>query len=138
MAGTILSLERIGWTILSPTLWKDDLGVQRELTDFAPKIFGTIMKHSVQRWLERDLANGTGDENIRTRVTMDIPQNFIRAKKHDRKAKIAVGTVATNALWTLTRLNDAGYEVDSIMCPMCNAHPDTLHAVVVVVLRPAP
>ena len=127
VAATILSLERIGWRAISPTLWEDDLGIQRELTKFAPKVFETIMRHSVQRGIEREMAKDTGDPNVRSRVTFDIPQNYVRAKAHSKKAKIAVGAVATNALWTLTRLKDAGYVVDSTKCALCHTHEDTLH-----------
>ena len=51
----------------------------------------------------------------------------MRAKKHSSKAKLAVSVAVSNAVWTKTRLRDAGYVVPDTLCELCGEAEDTLH-----------
>jgi hypothetical protein len=52
---------------------------------------------------------------------------FMRRRANTPDEKKAVGAASTNAIWTKTRLRDAGYLVEDVMCHLCGKVEDTLH-----------
>jgi len=107
-----LSLNRVGWTRNGPTEWVDDAGVVRDLTQYAPRLFMQVMQDSTQRMLERKLASSNGHESfVGRRACIDFVRRFLMSKTRSRVEAIVVAAAATNAIWTLVRLFEAGYIV---------------------------
>jgi len=104
------------------------LGVVRDLAQYSPKMFGMIMRESTQRLLERRLATSNGHPSFEGRsACVDYVRRFVMSKVRTRVETIVVAAAATNAIWTLWRLQQAGYLIDDCRCPLCKEMIDTLH-----------
>jgi len=91
-------------------------------------MFGMIMRESTQRLLERRLAASNGHPSFEGRsACVDYVRRFVLSKVRPRVETIVVAAAATNAIWTLWRLQQAGYLVDDCRCPLCKDMIDTLH-----------
>ena len=124
----VLLLQRIGWTCADPFLWEDDIGITYDLALFGPKLFSNALRSSVQRHLERQLAEKSGDAALAgRRASLEPAKAFMRAKKNNSKSKLAVSLAVSNAVRTRTRLFEAGYVVEDTRCELCGEGEDTLH-----------
>ena len=45
----------------------------------------------------------------------------------DEEARGFYKAAACDAIWTRTRLRDAGYLLEDVSCPLCGTQEDTLH-----------
>ena len=145
LAAVGLSLKRFGWDVTEALAWVDDLGCRRNLLDFSPAMWQTFFRASVQRQLERDLACQVRiDVSLRTgehplplpclaqedgpRVLTDVARAACApaSKKLDPLGKTLVACFYCDGIWTRTRLQQAGYVVDSLLCDLCGLEPDTL------------
>ena len=128
VGATILSMDRLQWHAEAWDEWTDDLGRTRPLGDFSPKMFSNFLRDSVARSEERKVAASIGHEDLRgRRACADVPRAYVNAKGHTRAQKSVVAAAATNAIWTRTRLHNAGYELESVACEKCGRGADTLH-----------
>ena len=104
----------------------NDLGVTLDIGDFAPKLFNSMLQRSWERRSEKILAQETGDPELSgKRACMAEARKFMRKKANPADQKKAVGAAASNAIWTRTRLKEAGYLVESTLCELCGAGEDT-------------
>ena len=127
IASAVLSMQRIGWRTDTESIWTDDLGIERDISEYSPKLMAIFLRDSVHKQLERSIAAAIGDPTVGERICLDIARSYVFSGKHARKAKIAVESAATNALWPKTRLKEAGYVVEDTRCQMCWAAEDTIH-----------
>ena len=128
IGAAILTIDRIGWSPISATKWKDDRGIEIDLTLYSPKLFDILVRDSCQRLAERSLAKKTADPLLVNRsACLDPARDYIKKRKHSTKAKSAVAAVVTNSLWTKSRLRESGYQLDDVLCDLCGVATDTLH-----------
>ena len=104
------------------------LGDQARLSDHAPKMFASFLKASLERVALKTLAQKVGDPQLLGRTAcLDVARTFLASSSRTSIEAAAVGAATTNCIWTKTRLSEAGYEVDSELCQLCLAEPDTVH-----------
>ena len=128
IGATSLTLERFHWTVQSPTVWIDDIGVTRDLKEYSPKMFRTFLTDSAFRLMEAQVCDSIGDPSMAGhRACMDVVRKYVRSSKHEAPAKAAVAAAATNVVWTRARAFNSGYALDDTSCPMCGLFQDTLH-----------
>ena len=106
------TLRRLGWEVLSPTLWLDDRGQQVDLTRWSPVYVGKVVELSVDRWLGQRLAEELGDPDLSVGV-WTAPLR--RAAKECRHWSYVKG-VACHTVWTQGRLWTAK-RAESPLCP---------------------
>ena len=134
VGAALLSAKRIGWSWHSPFALRDADGTEIKLTEVAPRMFQQRLQFGVRRVLEVQCsANlhaagyvGNKGRKLANRVSFGAVAKVTRARK-DLLEPIDRGcllSVATGALWTRTRLHQAGY-VESNLCTLCHAEPDT-------------
>jgi hypothetical protein len=128
ISATMLSLDRIGWHWITEKQWTDDLGVTHDIADLSPWLMNSMLKHSVTRLAERTLAAKIGHPSLTDgRACVDLVRNYARKKQNQGRSRQVVEAAATNMLWSKTRLRDAGYDIENVMCDLCNAEEDTVH-----------
>ena len=127
IGAAILSMERIGWHFLSPVKWVDDMKIVRDLDAMGPKLFDIIVKESTQRTAERSVAKKSGFKCLEgKRACFDVIRNFITApNRTSKRDKDVVHATACNAIWSKTRLKEAGYDVECTKCELCGVSEDT-------------
>ncbi len=124
-----LSLQRIGWTAVSPFEFRCDLGVSYTLTKNSPSMMSLHLKEAVLRSLERGIAKEYGGEDFKDRRACLQPLRNILRNSENRltvEEKVALRNTACMAVWTNSRADEAGYEVDPT-CSKCKSLPDTVH-----------
>ena len=128
LAGAVLSLRRIGWDVVDWCTWTDDRGFLILLTEHSPKFVERALKDGIQRCLERDLAGHLCLEQgvDGARALVDITRSFLRSRCKTALQKSIAAVVFCNSLWTRARADEAGYIVDSLICPLCQLANDTL------------
>ena len=100
MGAMILSLERLNWKFDEAGTWTDDLGVERVLTEYGPKLFDKFLKESVKRNDERQVADTMGYHTLKgRRACFEIAKDFIGAPtRTTKRQKEAVQAAACNAI----------------------------------------
>ena len=105
-----------------------DLEVARRITSLSPTLWKSILAASMQRFHERELGLKTDFSEIRgKRACVDIVRRVARSKKTNADGARLLLANACNAVWTLTRAAEAGYDLESTTCSLCGEHDDTIH-----------
>ena len=134
VGAALLSVQRLGWSWPEPFVLHDPRGTVFKLTEIAPSMLRRLLRHGMREFLERQCAANLhaagylGREGcaLAQRVSFGPVAKVARSRKeplepHDYGCLLSV---ASGALWTRSRLHDAGY-ADSWLCPLCNEKPDT-------------
>ena len=131
-----LTLQRIGWSWPSPLEFADANGTRYLLTHFSPALIRRMLVQAEVQVLEKRLAArlarrgavGTDGRGWSApRATAEAAARVIRSKRHPLEAKEAgcLQAVVADAVWTQSRLWDAGYQVAE-ECRLCGKHRDSL------------
>ena len=100
-------LRRIGWDMLGPSTWQDDLGAKVDLSVCSPALVGLQVKQGVQRHLERNLAKKLGMEE--DRACVDLAAAVLRSSKYDARQKYHVVAFVTDGLVSEDKAIHRGY-----------------------------
>ena len=73
--------------------------------------------------MQEKLGHSTGQGKD---IDISAIQKVMADKKTTFREKVVIEHAFTGAIWTRVDLHKAGYEMASIMCPLCEAKPDTL------------
>ena len=106
-----LSLRRIGWLVVSPFIWRDDLGRELHLAEHSPNMLGLYLKEAVQRDIERKAAHKLGPLFHGRRACLVLARQLgVRSlRKLDARGRFLVRAASCGALWTADRAWEAGY-----------------------------
>ena len=98
------------------------------LTAHSPKFVQRAVMDGIQRSLERDLAAHVGldDGPAGVRALVDVTRSLLRSRNKTPLQKPMAASLFCSALWTRQRADEAGYELDSTLCPLCLHAADTL------------
>ena len=132
-----LSLKRLGWCWVDAFRIMTDEGILLSFIEHSPKAIRDALRHAVRRGLERDLLKhlckrgewvGLDGGPLKSRICVGSVLKTVRSRKHPLEPlqRGCLLSVAAGALWTRTRLRDAGYHVCP-MCPKCGKAEDTEH-----------
>ncbi len=127
LAAAMLELDRVGWTPVGPFQWRDDEGVMVTLTETPPALLKDLLVAAVRRKAERKV----GKDRARNesafegrRACVDAAMDAMRRSKSMLpKEKGAFRSVMMNAVLTMSRAKDQGYEVEN-ECPLCGEKGD--------------
>ena len=102
-----------------------DVGDELILTERVPGLIALDVRAASLRMLEKEVAN---PQLANRRAYLDPVRKLLRSEAQDLDAlaKGVLKFVVCNAIWTQTRLQEAGYEV-CLLCPLCKTEPDTVH-----------
>jgi len=124
-----LSLNRVGWTRKGPTEWVDDgRSSEGPHAILAQALYVDNVRIHAEIAREKTCSVQGHESLTGRRACVDHVRRFIKSKTKTRVEQIVVSAAATNSIWTLWRLFQAGYIVLDTMCPMCKACHDTLRS----------
>ena len=130
ISGLIATVIDNGWQPLEANRWKDPDGFTREINDdptdmkrLEAKLRATLWR---QQWAKaaRHL-HGLGLEHGGNADITIAEAKRLRARgRHQEAGLLEVNAAA--GLWSAQRLQDSGYVVDEMLCPLCKQDVDTL------------
>eukprot|EP00959_Pyramimonas_sp_CCMP1952_P456620 9473472-Pyramimonas_sp.AAC.2 len=99
-----LCVRRVGWTVESPTTWRDHRGAPIPLEQLTPGVLEVLMTAALKRQHELALAE-KWQCPVGARVSFDVLRPFVRAKstKYTYYQKFLVKTMACGGCWTRER-----------------------------------
>ena len=130
-----LSAKRIAWTWPDPFRFRTAEGHDILLLDVAPSMVLAELRKASLRTMECELAHslrvrggwqGENGGDLRDRVSLGAVMKITRSQKAplEPRQRGCLLAVAAGALWTQSRLCDAGY-ITSPHCPLCKSAEDT-------------
>ena len=122
-----LSLARLGWKWPGPFTFVSGDGVEVKLGESSPAAVGKLIYASAIKHLQRKLARECKDSAFEDKiVSHEFAMGMMKSKDLDNDEKRSLGIAFCGALWTRTRARDSGYEVPSVMCPLCAQDEDSV------------
>ncbi len=124
-----LTLERVGWTFVSPFVIQDERGATYMMTSTSPALVRDLMRHAVRRADERLLAAKWAKRepcDAGRRACLDLAIHYSRPGRcFNPKQAGAFKAAVCGALMTADRARRLGGDADGL-CPLCKAARDTL------------
>ena len=112
---TKLSLERINWQWSSPWMFKDERGLELDMTIATPALLQWHLAASRRRQLEvqvgKALATRCWQETGQA-VSSAVARRMLAEQRLDKGSKGIIRSLALGSWWTTGRWAKAGYKVD--------------------------
>ncbi len=124
-----LTLARLGWEFVSPSIIRDGNGVEHTLTSTSPCFVRDLMRDATRDSLEKKVGASFSrrDPSFNgRRACLDLAISALRLSRSiSRHQSAAFRVVACGAIWTATQAKERGYLTDGL-CDKCRAAPDTV------------
>ena len=125
LSAIALELARLGWSWPLATSFVDDLGVAHDLVHEPPGRLKEEFAASRSRQLCRLLSARVPSQD--GLVDPEPVRRVLQGKQLDGRQKGALRRAFQDAVFTLDRMAECGYDLDSVQCPLCRSQPDSLH-----------
>eukprot|EP00959_Pyramimonas_sp_CCMP1952_P085872 1796304-Pyramimonas_sp.AAC.1 len=123
IASTLLTLMRIGWGMLTPTVLTDDLGRQVDLMITCPLDVQRFLVEGIHRWQSKRIIAYLEDAEGQTCWLRAVRKSVLAIKSSARRG--ALRALWAAAIWTPQRLHSIG-KCDSPDCFACKRAVGTL------------
>ena len=129
LARAVLSLQRVGWEVCGPTVWRNDKNQRVDVPRVSPSLLDLMFKESVQRLHEREAGRRLGFGERRAcyeHIAKWMPPAPVSKRDETiARSRFLVRSVVCGGLWTEDRLCKARF-LSTGLCPKCG-EPDSLH-----------
>ena len=119
-----LELKRVGWSWPGAFVFRNDLDEDIVLTEVAPGRLMQLFAESRSRQLCRVLASRSASSYM---VDPSPVLHVLKSKLLSGRAKGALRRAFQGAVFTLDRLDACGYDLPTLLCPLCGGEPDSMH-----------
>ena len=129
LSAVCLELRRLGWDWPEALKFRNDVGEDIVLTEVPPGRIRCLFEESRQRQLCGALAARASASSPSPFACVDPTpvQHILRSRKLNGREKGALKRAFQQAVFTLDRVEAAGYDLPSTLCPLCGQSQDSLH-----------
>ena len=124
---TKLSLERINWQWPSPWMFKDERGLELDMTIATPALLQWHLAARRRRQLEAQVGKALatrGWQETGQAVSSAVARRMLAEQRLDKGSKGIIRSLALGSWWTTGGWAKAGYKIDD-KCPLCQSvHED--------------